>query len=141
MSAYLAYSYSRNLTNEEEIKIHQQVEESREKFGKGFQKGMKISLSIYSIFLLLKSTSTSAYASDMSDSTLTPAKCPEPGPIAPTGPRPGMKALDEGTKGLFVGGASAVCTAAVQSGDYIIGLACAFLLVVGAIVINRTPHN
>ena len=51
--------------------------------------------------------------------------------------KPGFKPLTDGTKGAYVGGASAVCGAALQSGDFYLGLACAFLLVVGGIVINR----
>ena len=141
MSAYLAYSYSTNLTDEEKIKIDQQVEENRENFGKGFQKGMQISLSMYSIFLLLRSTSTPAYAADVPDSTPTPETCPELGPVVPAKPKPGMKPLGEGSKGAFVGGASAICGAALQSRDFLLGLACAFLLVIGGIVINRPPHD
>ena len=58
MSAYLAYSYSINLTDEEEKKFDSQVEKSRKDFSKGFQKGMQISLSMYSVFLLVKSTTS-----------------------------------------------------------------------------------
>jgi hypothetical protein len=48
-----------------------------------------------------------------------------------------FKPLPEGTKGAYVGGASGICGAALQSGDFFLGLACAFLLVVGGIVTNR----
>ena len=129
MSAYLAYSYSINLIKEERIKIDSRVEKGRNDFGKGFQKGIKVSLSIYSILLLVKSTS---YAADV------PADvCPEPS-VVPVS-KSGMKPLNEKTKGAFVGGSSAICGAALQSGDFALGLACAFLLVIGAIIINRPP--
>lgn len=55
--------------------------------------------------------------------------------------RPGFKPLNNGPKGEFIGGASAVCGAALQSGDFALGVACAILLVIGGIVINRPPHN
>ena len=45
--------------------------------------------------------------------------------------------LAEGTKGAHVGGTSEICGAVLQSGDFFLGLACAFLLVVGGIIINR----
>ena len=47
MSAYLAYSYSINLTDEKKIEVDSQVDKGRKDFSKGFQKGMKVSLSIY----------------------------------------------------------------------------------------------
>ena len=56
-------------------------------------------------------------------------------------PKPGMKPLNEIVKGGFVGGSLSVCGAALQSGDFALGLACAFLLVVGGIVMNRSPHE
>lgn len=60
-------------------------------------------------------------------------------PHLPT-PKPGFKPLTEGPKGAFIGGASAICAAALKSGDFYLGLACAFMLVVGGIIINR-PHH
>ena len=142
MSAYLAYSYSTNLTYEEKIKIDSRIEKSRKDFSKGFQKGMRISLSTYFIFLLLKSISTPAYAADVPAGKPDPNIGPEQGLVSPAKtPKPGMKPLGEGPKGAFVGGASAICGAALQSGDFALGLACAFLLVIGGIVINRPPHN
>ncbi len=137
MSAYLAYSYSINLIDEEKIKIDSRVEKSRNDFGKGFQKGMKVSLSMYSIFLLVKST---AHAADVPAGTPDFNVYPEPGPVVPVA-KPGMKPLNEATKGAFVGGSSAICGAALQSGDFALGLACAFLLVIGGLIINRPPHE
>jgi hypothetical protein len=140
MSAYLAYSYSINLTDEEKLKVDSRVEKGRKDFGKGFQKGMKVSLSMYSIFLLVKSTATLVHAVDVPAGTPDFNGRPEPGPVVPVA-RPGMKPLNEGVKGAFVGGSSAICGAALQSGDFALGLACAFLLVVGGIVMNRPPHE
>jgi len=137
MSAYLAYSYSMNLVEEERIKIDSRVEKGRNDFGKGFKKGMKVSLSMYSILLLVKSTT---HAADVPAGTPDFNVCPEPGSVVPVA-KPGMKPLGEGTKGAFVGGASTICGAALQSGDFALGLACAFLVVIGAIVINRPPHE
>jgi hypothetical protein len=78
MSAYLAYSYSINLTDEEKIKINSRVERSKKDFSKGFQKGMKISLSMYSIFLLVKYTAvTLVHANDVPAGTPDPSVCPE----------------------------------------------------------------
>ena len=141
MTAYLAYSYSTCLTEDKKIQIDKKVKESREEFSRGFQTGTKISLLAYSVYLLTKDTPV--YAAD---------SCPDPGQVAPPAnnqavkpaPRPetkpGFKPLSEGTKGAFVGGASAICGAALQSGDFILGLACAMLLVAGGIIINR-PHH
>jgi hypothetical protein len=107
---------------------------------KVFKKGMKFSLSMYSIFLLVKSTATLVHAGDVPAGTPYFNVYPEPGPIVPV-PKPGMKPLNEGVKGAFVGRSIAICGAALQSGDFTSGLACAFLLVVGGIVINRPPHQ
>jgi hypothetical protein len=142
MSVYLAYSYSTNLTDEERIKVDSRVEKSREDFSKGFQKGMKVSFSMYSIFLLVKSTTTLVHAVDVPAGTPDFNVHPEPGLVVPVAePKPGMKPLNEGTKGAFVGGSTAICGAALQSGDFALGLACAFLLVVGAIIMNRPPQE
>jgi hypothetical protein len=140
MSAYLAYSYSINLTDEERIKVDSRVEKGRKDFSKGFQKGMKVSLSVYSIFLLVKSTATPVHAADVPPGTPDSNLCPEPKAAVPAA-KPGMKPLDPGVKGAFVGGASAICGAFFQSGDFALGLTCAFLLVVGGIIINRPPHQ
>ena len=137
MSAYLAYSYSINLTDEEEKKFDSQVKKSRKDFSKGFQKGIQISLSMYSVFLLVKSTATPAYAADVPTGTTDPNVCPKPGPVVPV-TKPGMKPLGDGPKGAFVGGASAICGAALQSGDFALGITFAFLLVIGGIIINRS---
>jgi hypothetical protein len=144
MSAYLAYSYSINLTDQEKILVDSRIEKSRKDFSKGFQKGMKVSLSVYSIFLLVKSTATSVHAADVpdgtSDSNVSPNVCPEPGALVPAA-KPGMKPLDGNIKGTFVGGATAICGAFFQSGDFMLGLTCAVLLVVGGIIINRPPNE
>jgi hypothetical protein len=139
MSAYLAYSYSINLTDEEKIKVDSRVEKGRKDFSKGFQKRMKVSLSMYSIFLLVKSTATLVHAGDVPAGPPDFNVRPEPRLVVPVA-KPGMKPLNKGVKGAFVGGSSAICGAALQSGDFALGLACAFLLVVGGIVMNRLPH-
>lgn len=144
MSAFLAYSYSACLSEKEQVEIDQQVKKNRKEFCRGFEKGIKISITVYSIYRL--AGVNSAYAAD---------SCPDPGKAVPAVPenhgviqpqpapthqvKPGFKPLTNGTKGAFVGGASAICGAALQSGDFYLGVACAFLLVVGGIVINR-PH-
>ena len=121
MSSYLAYSYSTGLTKEEQIKIDEKTKKSREEFSKGFVKGTSFSLAAYTLYSL---TTSAAYAVDSNGAV-------QPGPKS----KPGMKPLGEGPKGAFVGGASAICGAANR--DYALGLACAFLLVIGGIVINR----
>lgn len=102
MTASLAYSYSACLSEKEQAEIDQQVKENR---CRGFEKGITISISVYSIYALARATS--AYAAD---------SCPDPGKIpenngavqpAPQ-PKPGHKPLGEGPKGAFVGGASAL---------------------------------
>ena len=136
MSAYLAYSYSTCLTKKEEIEIDKKTKKSREEFSKGFVKGASFSLAAYSLYSLATSA---AYAAD-SNVPATPKTPGDTGAVKPTptpASKPGFKPLSEGTKGAYVGGASAVCGAALQSGDFFLGLACAFLLVVGGVVINR----
>ena len=131
MSAYLAYSYSTGLTKKEQIEIDEKTKKSREEFSKGFVKGASFSLAAYSLYSLATSA---AYAADSN----LPKPPGDTGAVQPTPtPKPGFKPLSEGTKGAYVGGASAICGAALQSGDFYLGLACAFLLVVGGIVINR----
>jgi len=135
MSAYLAYSYSTGLTKEEQTKIDEKTKKSREEFSKGFVKGTSFSLAAYSLYSL---TTSAACAADSNVPQTAPKTPGDTGAVQPTPtPKPGFKPLTNGTKGAYVGGASAVCGAALQSGDFYLGLACAFLLVVGGIVINR----
>ena len=135
MSAYLAYSYSTGLTKKEQTEMDEKTKKSREEFSKGFVKGASFSLAAYSLYSL---TTSAAYAAD-SNVPQTAPKTPEnTGTVQPTPTqKPGFKPLSEGAKGTYVGGASAICGAAVQSGDFYLGLACAFLLVLGGILINR----
>lgn len=55
--------------------------------------------------------------------------------------RPGFRAIDDVPRSAFVGGASGICADALQSGDFLLGLACAGLLVIGSIVLNRNYQN
>jgi hypothetical protein len=92
-------------------------------------------LSAYTLYSLATSA---AYAADSNVPAPTPK---DTGAVQPApNPKPGMKPLGEGPKGAFVGGASAICGAVLQSGDFALGVACAFLLVLGGIIINR-PRN
>lgn len=138
MSAFLAYSYSTCLTEKEQTEIDEKTKKSRKEFSKGFVKGASISLAAYSFYSLATSA---AYAADSNvPAPQTPgdtASVPQPKPTV----KPGFKPLTEGTKGVFVGGATSVCGAALQSGDFYLGLACAFIIVVGSIVINRPDVN
>ena len=127
-----------------QVEIDQQVKKNRKEFCRGFEKGIKISVTVYSIYRL--AGANPAYAAE---------SCPDPGKVVPAVPenqgviqpqpspahqvRPGFKPLSEGARGAFVGGASAICGAALQSGDFYLGIGCAFLLVIGGIIINR-PH-
>ena len=135
MSAYLAYSYSTGLTKKKQTEIDEKTKKSREEFSKGFVKGASFSLAAYSLYSL---TTSAAYAADSNVPATAPKTPGDTGAVqpAPTS-KPGFKPVSEGTKGAYVGGASAICGAALQSGDFYLGLACAFLLVVGGIVINR----
>jgi hypothetical protein len=84
-------------------------------------------------------TTSAAYAADSNVPAPGPKTPGDTGAVQPTPTsKPGFKPLSDGTKGAYVGGASAICGAALQSGDFYLGLACAFLLVVGGIVINRS---
>jgi hypothetical protein len=106
---------------------------------------MILSVSVYSVLLLVKP----AHAADVPE-------CPNPGAVAPV-PKPGAGApapkgvapfIERGTKpltgdakGIFVGGATAICASFFQSGDFMLGFSCAVLIVIGGIVINRTPDQ
>lgn len=134
MSAFLAYSYSTGLTKKEQTAINEKTKKSREEFTKGFVKGASFSLAAYSLYLL---TTSAAYAADSNvpaPGPKTPGEAVQPTPTS----KPGFKPISEATRGTFVGGASAICAAALQSGDFYLGLGCAFLLVVGGIIINRS---
>ena len=97
-------------------------------------KGASFSLAAYSLYSL---ATCAAYAAD-SNVPATPKTPGDTGAVTPTpASKPGFKPLSEVTKGAYVGGASTICGAAVQSGDFYLGLGCAFLLVVGGIAINR----
>lgn len=137
MSAFLAYSYSTRLTKKEQTEINEKTKKSREEFTKGFVKGASFSLAAYSLYSL---TTSAAYAAESNvPAPKTPRDTGAVQPATPT-PKPGFKPLTEGPKGTFIGGASAICAAALQSGDFYLGLACALMLVVGGIIINR-PHH
>ena len=127
MSAYLAYLYSTGLTEKEQTEINEKTKKSREEFAKGFVKGASFSLAASSLYLL---TLSAAYAADAPPPAPVDAEAVQSAPAA----KPG---LSEGSKGAFVGGVSAICEAGLQSGDFYLGLACAFLLVMGGIIINR----
>lgn len=136
MSSFLAYSYSTGLTKKQQTEIDEKTKKSRKEFSKGFVKGASFSLAVYSLYSL---TTFAAYATD-SNVTQTAPKIPEnTGAVQPAPTqKPGFKPLSEETKGAYVGGASAICGAASQSGDFYLGLAFAFVLVVGSILINRS---
>lgn len=134
MSAYLAYSYSTGLTKEEQIEIGEKTKKAREEFTKGFAKGASFSLAAYSLFSLATSA---AHAADSNVPAKPPADTGAIQPAPKPNSKPGLKPLGEGPKGAFVGGASAICGAALQSGDFALGVAFAFLLIIGGIVINR----
>ena len=132
MSAYLAYSYSTNLTRKEQTERDEKTKKSREEFSKGFVRGISFSLAAYSLYSL---TTFAAYAADSNVPATTPR---DTGAVKskPTS-KAGFNPLSDTTKGVFVGGAGSICAAALQSGDFYLGLACAFMLIVGGIVMNR----
>ena len=139
MSAYLAYSYSTGITNKEQTEIDEKTKKSREEFSKGFVKGASFSLAAYSLYSLTTSTAHAADPNAPGTAPKTPGdtgacEVAKPTPTS----KPGFKSLANGPKGANIGGASAICGAALQSGDFFLGVACAFLLVVGGIVINRS---
>lgn len=74
--------------------------------------------------------SFAAYAADSNPPTTT-------NPPGDTGAaEPAHAPKSEGSKGAYVGKASSICD--VVSGDFCLGMGCAFMLVVGGIVINRS---
>lgn len=135
MSSYLAYSYTRNLTTKERDEIDLRTKKSREEFSRGFATGINISVAVYSVYSLF--APKAAYALEpivKPDSTV-----PEGTPAQAAPAQPGFKPLSDGSRGAFIGAVSMICATAAQSGDFLLGLACAGLLVIGGIVVNR-PH-
>lgn len=125
MTSLLGYTYSTKLTDQEKAEINARTQKSREEFSRGFLKGSRFSLAAYSLYSV--TAAASAYAADSG---------PKTGAIQPTGFKP--------TRGAFVGGSSAICGAALQSGesgDFLLGLGFAFIIVLGAIIINRSPEK
>ena len=138
MSGYLAYSYSICLTKEEENEINQRVFKSQKEFSRGLNIGLKMSLTLYSIYSL---TTRPAYASDScptTDRVPSQANAPEPNKaVVKPKAKPGFKPVPAGAKGVAIGGAGGVCTAALQSGDFVLGLMCAILLIGIGVINNR----
>jgi len=127
------YGYCINLTEQEKLEIDKKTKKFREDFSKGFAKGARFSLAVYALYSL---TTSAAHAADSN----VPATTPEgTGAVQPAlSSEPGMEPLNDGPKGTFIGGASSICGAALQNGDFALGVACAFLLVAGAIIVNRS---
>ncbi len=112
MTPYSAYSYSANLTEEEQAIIDQDIKKSREEFGTGFQKGLQMSVSVY--FLYKFKTAAEAHAAD-----ILPDLCSDPpdnsGAVqSASNAKPGFQTLSERARGTLVGGAGAVCNAAPE---------------------------
>lgn len=142
MSAFLAYSQSTCLSEKEQAEIDQQVKKNRKEFYRDFGKSTRISIVAYFIYTLAGSNSAAYAELNPDPGKVIPAVPENPGitqlQVTPAHKvKPGVKSLTDGTKGAFVGGASAICGAALQIGDFYLGLACAFLLVIGGIIINR----
>jgi len=145
MSLYLGYGYSVNLTQEEKNEIDERVSYSRERFYAGFNVGLKYSLIGYSIYSLATRPALASDTPPTSDScpASTPKVDPAPVDAKPVPdrqlikPKPGFKPLTSRDKGLLVGGATGVCTSALQSGDFISGLLCAILLIGLGLINNR----
>jgi hypothetical protein len=131
MAIYLGYPYTTGFTKEEQIQIDQKTKESRKEFSKGFVKGATLSVIGYSLY---KSATSAAHAADVPAPATPPgAGAVNPAPVS----KPGFQPLSEGAKGAFVGGLTGICGVALQSGDFFLGLACGFLLIVGGIIMNR----
>jgi len=68
-------------------------------------------------------TTCAASAADSNVPKIAPKTLVNTGAVKPA-PKPGFKPLAEGTKSVYVGGASTICRAALQSGDFYLGLFC-----------------
>jgi hypothetical protein len=113
----------------------------------------KFYVSILRLFILFEFNRTGRKGSKRENSKIVylltsalpvPAPAPKtPGdnggvqPKTPPTSKPGFQPLSETTKGAFVGGATAICGAAF----FYLGFACAVLLVIGGILVNRPPLN
>jgi hypothetical protein len=129
MTAYLAYSYSTRLTEKEQAAIDERVKKSQ----KDFRKGASFALAMYFVYSL---TIPTAHAVDSYSAPGPPDG--GAGAIQPASAKPGFKPVSESVKGTFVGGATAISRAALQSGDFYMGFACAILLVIGGVIVNRS---
>lgn len=140
MSSYLAYSYIIGLTKKEWDEIDLRTKKSREEFSRGFSTGTTISLAAYfaySVYSLCAPSAAYAIEPIVKPDSPMPEVAPAPTEVAPT--QPGFKPLSKGSRGAYIGAVTTICGVASQSGDFLLGLACAGLLIVGGIVINR-PH-
>jgi hypothetical protein len=97
---------------------------------------MILSVSVYSVLLLVKP----AHAADVPECQNPGALALVPKEVAPFIER-GTKPLTGKAKGIFVGGATSICGSFFQSGDFMLGFSCAVLIVIGGIVLNRTPDE
>lgn len=131
MSLYLGYSYSSSLSKEEEEEMNKRVRESRKEFCKGASDGLKVCLTVQSIYSL---TTQAAYASDQSPNTPanTPAK-----DVAKPKPKPGFKPLTRRQVGASTSAGGTICAIAIASGDYLLGGACIMLVFVFLNIVNR----
>jgi hypothetical protein len=126
MDAFLSYPVSTLLSPEQELEIDERTQKARENFCRGFVKGTSLSLLVYSLYSI---GTSSAYASE------------HPKPATPVAteqiPIQSMslnKTFSDMTKSCFRGGTGLVCLSAVRSGDYILGLSSAILVVIACIV-------
>ena len=148
MTSLLGFTYSTKLTEDEKAAINQTTAKAREEFWKGFSTGSKISVAIYAFYLVTSATKAFAADPPLAPKTpgvgdnrgIQPTPKAKPASVKPSS-RPGFKPVSEATRGTYIGGATAICSAAVQSGDFFLGLGCAFLLVVGGIILNRPPEK
>nr|ULD16107.1 hypothetical protein [Cylindrotheca closterium] len=139
MSEYLCYSYSSCLSQEEENEINERVSQSQEQLYKGFNKGLKVSLIVYSIYSL---TTTIVHANDQCPGVdpapnKSPSSAPRRNGKELVKPKPGFKPVYARAKGVAIGGAGGICTAALQSGDFVLELMCAIVLIGVGVINNR----
>lgn len=135
MSLYLSYSYSSCLSKEEEEEINKRVRESRKQFCKGVSDGLKVCLTVQSLYSL---TTQAAYANDQCPNTPgqgptntnTPAK-----DVAK--PKPGFKPLTRRQLGASTSAGGTIYAIAIASGDYLLGGACIMLVFVFLNIVNR----
>ena len=149
MSLYLGYTQIIGLSTNQQIAVDRRVRKSRKQFVVQFINEANICLPVFLAFMFGFSSKLDSIRFSCGLQCQSTIRCFY-GYIFRSiyrksfcyykAGKPGFRPLDHKVKGLFVGSATGVCSAALQSGDYLLGMACATLCLVAGIIMNRLDN-